>query len=151
MAVAMHKPGLLAIMGSGELSDSMAEVHRILMARLKGPILPAFIDTPAGFELNVEGIVQKARAYFDRNFGCELAISHLRRQPRFRCYSSQHHSSGELHLCWAGKSQLRDSIVAEQQSLGSAADSLAGRGHAGLFERCCCRDRSACDPGLRNL
>ena len=69
------QPGLVAILGSGELSDSMAEAHRTLMARLTEPIIPVFIDTPAGFELNINNINEKAVSYFKRNFGLDLTLA----------------------------------------------------------------------------
>src|SRR5690349_14355507 len=71
-------PGLVAIFGSGELSDTMAEAHRNLMARLNGPVAPVFVDTPAGFELNIDQIDEKATTYFKRNFGLELAVARYR-------------------------------------------------------------------------
>ena len=74
----MQTPGLIAIFGSGELSDSMAEAHRTLMARLQGPVVPVFVDTPAGFELNIDQIDQKATEYFKRNFGLDLGIARYR-------------------------------------------------------------------------
>ena len=69
-------PGLIAIIGSGELSDSVAETHRLLMARLSEPPRPVFIDTPAGFETNVVQIAHKAQVYFRRNFNLDLALAH---------------------------------------------------------------------------
>src|SRR5579859_1257336 len=72
--------GLLTILGSGELSDSMAEAHRNIMARLNAPVQPVFIDTPAGFELNIDQIDQKAVSYFKRNFGLDLAVARYRSQ-----------------------------------------------------------------------
>ena len=69
-------PGPIAILGSGELSDSMAEVHRRLMDLTSGPLRPVFIDTPAGFEPNVDQIAAKAVAYFSRNFDLLLAVAH---------------------------------------------------------------------------
>lgn len=71
-------PGQIALFGSGELSDSMAEVHRSLMSHLDEPVRPVFIDTPAGFELNIERIDQKAITYFERNFGLPLALARYR-------------------------------------------------------------------------
>ncbi len=70
--------GKLALIGSGELSDSMAEVHRLLMGQLGEPVRPVFVDTLAGFELNIDGINQKAISYFKRNFGLELALARFR-------------------------------------------------------------------------
>src|ERR1700694_5757626 len=72
-------PGKIAIIGSGELADSMAETHRTLMAALGEPPRPVFIDTLAGFELNIDQIDQKAVAYFKRNFGLDLPIARFRR------------------------------------------------------------------------
>src|SRR5512138_2812548 len=71
-------PAYMAIIGSGELADSMAEVHRQLMARLPDPPQPVFIDSLAGFELNIDQIDQKASAYFQRNFGLDLALARYR-------------------------------------------------------------------------
>ena len=71
-------PGLVAIFGSGELSDTMAEAHRNLMARINGPVIPVFLDTPAGFELNIDQIDEKAITYFKRNFGLDLSIARYR-------------------------------------------------------------------------
>jgi len=71
----MSTHGMLGLIGSGELSDSMAEVHRQLMARLGGPVRPVFIDSPAGFELNVGSIDQKAASYFKRHFDQTLALA----------------------------------------------------------------------------
>src|SRR5690349_14949329 len=73
-----QQPGLVAIFGSGELSDTMAEAHRNLMARLAGPVVPVFLDSPAGFELNIDQIDEKATAYFKRNFGLDLSIARYR-------------------------------------------------------------------------
>jgi cyanophycinase-like exopeptidase len=70
--------GYLALIGSGELSDSMAEVHRSLMARIGEPARPVFIDTPAGFELNVDLIDDKAVKYFRRNLNLDLAVARYR-------------------------------------------------------------------------
>lgn len=69
-------PGPIAILGSGELSDSMAEVHRRLMSLTNGPARPVFVDTPAGFEPNADQIAAKAVAFFSRNFGLPLAVAH---------------------------------------------------------------------------
>lgn len=67
--------GTLTLMGSGEMSPSMAETHRRIMRQIDGPIRPAFIDTPAGFELNVSNIREKAVEYFRDNFGLALGVA----------------------------------------------------------------------------
>lgn len=75
----MARPGPIAIIGSGEMADSMAEVHRALMRRLDGTPRPVFIDTMAGFELNIDGIGAKARAYIERNLNMDLRIASYHR------------------------------------------------------------------------
>ncbi len=67
--------GTLTLMGSGEMSPGMAETHRRIMRQIEGDVRAAFIDTPAGFELNVSGICEKAREYFRENFDLDLAIA----------------------------------------------------------------------------
>jgi hypothetical protein len=66
--------GSLTLMGSGEMSPGMAETHRRLMRMIDGAVKPAFIDTPAGFELNVSSIREKAIEYFKQNFALDLEI-----------------------------------------------------------------------------
>jgi hypothetical protein len=67
--------GTLTLMGSGEMSPGMAETHRRVMRQIEGEVRPAFIDTPAGFELNVSNIREKAVEYFRDNFSLDLAIA----------------------------------------------------------------------------
>jgi peptidase E len=58
------RKGVIALMGSGELTATMVEVHKELLARLVSPARAAFLDTPAGFQLNADQLSQKAMAYF---------------------------------------------------------------------------------------
>lgn len=67
--------GMLTLIGSGEFSPSMAETHRVVMRMIDGAVKPAFIDTPAGFELNLADICDKAVLYFKQNFDLDLAIA----------------------------------------------------------------------------
>ena len=67
--------GTLTLMGSGEMTAGMAEAHRRIMRLIDGPIKPVFIDTPAGFELNINAIATKAKDYFREQFNLELAIA----------------------------------------------------------------------------
>jgi len=67
--------GTLTLMGSGEMSPGMAETHRRIMQLIEGDVRPVFIDTPAGFELNVSTICEKAVAYFRDHFALDLAIA----------------------------------------------------------------------------
>ena len=56
--------GIIALMGSGELTSTMVEVHKDLLAGIPDTPRAAFLDTPAGFQLNVDQISRKALEYF---------------------------------------------------------------------------------------
>jgi cyanophycinase-like exopeptidase len=58
-------PRLLVIIGSGETSPTMSKVHRELFARLPPSAGPAvMLDTPFGFQENVDDVAEKAVTYF---------------------------------------------------------------------------------------
>ena len=67
--------GKIAIMGSGELTATMVEVHKSLLARGTGIPKATFLDTPAGFQLNVDQISQKAIEYFRAHVQQPLSIA----------------------------------------------------------------------------
>lgn len=52
-------------MGSGELTATMVEIHKARLRRLGQSPTAVFVDTPAGFQLNVDHISQKAVEYFE--------------------------------------------------------------------------------------
>ena len=58
------KSGLIALMGSGELTSTMVEVHKELLRQLISPSRATFLDTPAGFQLNADQLSQRAVEYF---------------------------------------------------------------------------------------
>jgi hypothetical protein len=65
------KNGKIVLMGSGELTSTMVEVHKSLMDVLapspqgrNDTPQAAFLDTPAGFQLNADQISQRAVKYF---------------------------------------------------------------------------------------
>ncbi len=63
----MTRPrGTIAIMGSGETTDSMVRVHRNLLEKLNPPVKAVFIDTPAGFQMNADDLYGKAQEYFQK-------------------------------------------------------------------------------------
>ncbi len=66
--------GTVVLMGSGEMSASMVEVHKYAMSLVEGPVRAAFIDTPAGFQLNADLIGEKAVAYFAERLQTELKV-----------------------------------------------------------------------------
>jgi len=51
-------------MGSGELTSTMVEIHKELLAGLPGSRRAVFLDTPAGFQLNAEDLANRAVRYF---------------------------------------------------------------------------------------
>ena len=51
-----QKKGIIALMGSGELTATMVEVHKELLSGLPDPPEAVFLNTPAGFELNADQI-----------------------------------------------------------------------------------------------
>ncbi len=73
-----HPRGVIAIMGSGETTDSMVRVHRFLLDRLGRPAKAVFIDTPAGFQMNADDLYQKAREYFEKRLDQPLGRASLK-------------------------------------------------------------------------
>lgn len=70
--------GVVALMGSGELTASMVEVHKELLGRLGPSPRAVFLDTPAGFQLNVDQISEKAVEYFRQRVRHPLTVVSLR-------------------------------------------------------------------------
>ncbi len=78
-------PRILAIMGSGETSPTMAKTHRQLLSRLGEPPVPAvLLDTAFGFQENAGEISSKAVRYFAESVGAGLEVA------SFRSASAQH-------------------------------------------------------------
>jgi peptidase E len=67
--------GIIALMGSGELTATMVEVYKELFANL--PLSPQafFLDTPAGFELNADLISERAVDYFQKHINQSMSIA----------------------------------------------------------------------------
>jgi peptidase E len=63
--MAIHQ-GTIVLMGSGELTATMVELHKSLLSAYGPAGLAAFIDTPAGFQLNVDHITRRACDYFEQ-------------------------------------------------------------------------------------
>ncbi|UCG13119.1 MAG: hypothetical protein JSU72_01090 [Deltaproteobacteria bacterium] len=66
--------GIIALMGSGELTATMVEVHKELLSGLSDPPRAVFLDTPAGFQLNVDEISQRAMEYFNTHVQQPMAL-----------------------------------------------------------------------------
>jgi hypothetical protein len=69
------RKGKIVLMGSGELTATMVEVHKELLGSLPEARPAVFLDTPAGFQLNVDQISDKAVAYFETRVQHPLSIA----------------------------------------------------------------------------
>jgi peptidase E len=67
--------GKIVIMGSGELTATMVEVHKLMLRPYGNTAKAIFIDTPAGFQLNVDALSRKAMDYFTTRVGHPLEIA----------------------------------------------------------------------------
>ncbi|MGD8724526.1 MAG: hypothetical protein PVJ44_18635 [Desulfobacterales bacterium] len=67
--------GMVVLMGSGELTATMVEVHKELLGRVAATPRAVFLNTPAGFQLNVDQISAKARDYFQSHIQQNLEIA----------------------------------------------------------------------------
>lgn len=69
-----NRPGLIVLMGSGELTATMVEVHKALVRRYGTEARAVFMDTPAGFQLNADQLARKASDYFSSRVGHRLRV-----------------------------------------------------------------------------
>jgi len=67
--------GTIVLMGSGELTATMVEVHKEVLAALADQPRPVFLDTPAGFQLNVDQLSHKAVDYFQNHVQQSMSIA----------------------------------------------------------------------------
>lgn len=92
-----NKRGTIALMGSGELTATMVEVHKALL-RPFGPSAKAvFMDTPAGFQLNVDHIFQKASEYFDKRIQHPLELASFKHGHESNPSAAQQAASALRH------------------------------------------------------
>ncbi|MFD2353107.1 hypothetical protein ACFSTC_33200 [Nonomuraea ferruginea] len=68
-------PGLLVLMGSGETSPTMVEVHRAAARRLRPGARAVLLDTPYAFQENAADISARARRYFARSVGLDVEVA----------------------------------------------------------------------------
>ena len=69
-----EKRGIIILMGSGELTTTMVEVHKEVLGRLSGERKAVFLDTPAGFQLNADQLSQRALEYFRSRVGHPMSV-----------------------------------------------------------------------------
>ncbi|MEU8105908.1 hypothetical protein AB0C18_19510 [Nonomuraea muscovyensis] len=68
-------PGMLVLIGSGETSPTMVEVHRAVAGRLRPGARAVLLDTPYAFQENAADISARARRYFERSVGLRAEVS----------------------------------------------------------------------------
>ena len=75
MSAVSSVKGIIALMGSGELTSTMVEVHKEILTRLGSAPRAVFLDTPAGFQLNADQLSQRAVEYFRLNVGFPMEVA----------------------------------------------------------------------------
>lgn len=75
-------PGLLTLVGAGELMPAMSSMHREALSRVPGTPRPVFLDTTAGYESNIEAITGKAVEYYTLRLQGDLKIASYRHAGR---------------------------------------------------------------------
>jgi cyanophycinase-like exopeptidase len=81
--------GVIVIMGSGELTASMVEVHKDMLARLGPNPSASFLDTPAGFQLNADQISARAVEYFRAKVGRPMTVASFKSRDALTSLESE--------------------------------------------------------------
>jgi hypothetical protein len=76
------RPGTITLIGSGELGEAMAKVHRSLLVRLEPSVEAVFLDTSSGFEVNADEISARAVEYFKQRFDVTLTVASFKSKNR---------------------------------------------------------------------
>lgn len=80
VGVEVQEQGIIALMGSGELTSSMVAVHKNLIARLGPAASAVFLDTPAGFQPNADQIAAGAVDYFHKRVLWPMTVASYKSQ-----------------------------------------------------------------------
>ena len=80
---------MVVLMGSGELTATMVEVHKELLMELKDPPRAVFLDTPAGFQLNVDQLSQRAVEYFHSHVQHPLSVVSFKSNETITPYAAE--------------------------------------------------------------
>ena len=81
--------GMIVLMGSGELTATMVEVHKELLGRVAAVPRAVFLDTPAGFQLNVDQISKKAQDYFQAHVQHSLSVASFKSHETITPYEAE--------------------------------------------------------------
>lgn len=69
---------LLTIMGSGETAPTMVKVHRQVVQAVGSTPPGMLLDTPFGFQMNVDDLAARTVAYFADSVGVPLEVARIR-------------------------------------------------------------------------
>jgi cyanophycinase-like exopeptidase len=69
---------VIVLMGSGETSPTMVELHKSLLAKAAGKGAVTVLDTPYGFQENADELSERAVAYFRESVGARAEVVSLR-------------------------------------------------------------------------
>ncbi|GMQ79645.1 MAG: hypothetical protein BMS9Abin03_071 [Thermodesulfobacteriota bacterium] len=83
------RKGMIVLMGSGELTATMVEVHKNMLARFSDSPTAVFLDTPAGFQLNVDEISRKAVEYFRVHVQKQLDVASYKSSENTRAFEAE--------------------------------------------------------------
>ena len=81
--------GKIVLMGSGELTATMVEVHKELLRHSAAKPRAVFLDTPAGFQLNVNQISKKAQDYFQAHVQQALSVASFKSAETITPYETE--------------------------------------------------------------
>ncbi len=82
--------GTVALIGSGELSGTMVETHKKLLAGIKPEEKVLFLDTPAGFQENVDLIAHRAVDFFKRQVLQKMEVASFKEADSLPDYEAEH-------------------------------------------------------------
>ena len=83
------RKGTVVLMGSGELTATMVEVHKEQLARFGTAPRAVFLDTPAGFQLNVDQISRRAVEYFRLHVRQPLIVASFKSNEEHTPYEAE--------------------------------------------------------------
>lgn len=81
--------GIVALMGSGELTATMVEVHKGLLAGTGRSPRAVFLDTPAGFQMNVDQLSQRALEYFGTHVQQPMTVASFKSSETTTPYEAE--------------------------------------------------------------
>lgn len=79
----MENLGLIALFGSGEISPTGRKIHDFLFSKLPTPVKVAILETPAGFQPNVDLVARQIKEFIEhrlQNYHPQIIIIRARKK-----------------------------------------------------------------------